>query len=1049
MDPPPPAASPPSPSPDGPAAPGAPATAGAASCKGAPVTDTADSTQADAQGGLHHAAISNPENGNEAAISTQGDSPRNSEAHLGDNSVQTTSKQSVNSDGTRKRNFQPGNKESVHVPSAGSKSHAREISVVETKDARSKFLKKSDNEDPACEDGKNADLAGISEELKENNNRSSLNSSGLKDEKRQKNRSRGKENSSHVHNTSTSQHLSLPTSTGTSGLTSMVTENHTEAPTCTGLRLKKNPDEVSLTNSFTVVNAEITDGGNLNVDSTIQKNRDEVLPGSLKEKETENVATSLGSCVLDSSQLASRNVSLMPLQTVIVDADVKTNCLHSSTEEKVYQSAVSEDVTIPSGLVSQPNISEERKNFGSGNHTREAILRTSFNSAGIEKVLPSKNQKNQSYPFNEGANFFQTGNTDPNFRADVHHRRNIYGSGGMGNLEYEFQRNQSHPFSEGGNFFQLGRADPNLRAGVHHSMDMYGLGGMGNSEYRFQRNRSHPFSEGANFFQLRRADPNLRAGVHHSMDMYGSGGIGNSEYGLQRNRLYPFDEGANFFQLGRTDPNFRAGAHHNMNIYGSGAMGNSEHGFQRNQSYPFSEGANFFQLGRADPNFRAGVHHNMNIHGSGAMRNSEHGFQRNQSYPFDEGANFFQSGRADPNFRAGVHHYMNIYGSGSMGNSEHGFQMNHSYPCDEGANFFQRGRADPNFRAGVHHSMNIYESRTMGSSDHGFQRNQSYLFNEDANFFELGRAIPNFREGVHHSMNMYGSDAKENLEHGFGRSYLDHTSTERNEMQEKERTCLSTKHNNDRISPSSLAQAYSEKLRMSFPPRDSLIGIRKKKLLILDLNGLLADINEDFHNAHMADAKVRRKLVFRRPYCDDFLNFCIKNFELGVWSSRKRKNVDSVVDILMSDFKPYLLFSWARDKCTMTGRNTLENVHKPIVLKELRKLWNKEEPGLPWKEGEFSPSNTLLVDDSPYKALRNPPHTAIFPQPFSYLNQNDNSLGPDGDLRMYLEKLVFADDVECYVGNNPFGQPFITQSDPNWNFYAEIAGKEYGALTCA
>ncbi|XP_044399176.1 uncharacterized protein [Triticum aestivum] len=1010
MDPPPPAASPPSRPPDGSAAPeaaatdaseetGVPATASAiAASKGAPVTETTDSTQADAQGGLHDTAISNPENGKEAAISTREDSPRNSEAHLGDSSVQTTSKQAANSDGTRKRNFQPGNKEAVHVPSAGSKSHAREVSVVETKDARSKFLKKSDNEDPACEDRKNADLAGISEELKENNNRSSLNSSSLKEEKRQKNRSRGKENSNHVHNTSTSHDLSLPISTGTSCLASMVTENNTEAPKCMGLRLKKNPDEVSLT----VVNAETTDGGNLNVDSTIQKNCDEVLPGPLKEKETENVATSLGSCVLDSNQWASSNVSLMPPQGVIVDADVKTNCLHSSTEEKVYQSAVSEDVTKPSDLVSQPNISEEHKNFGSGKRMREAILHTSVNSAGIEKVLPSENQKNQSYPFNEGANFFQRGNTDRNFRADVHHRRNIYGSGGMGNSEYEFQRNQSHPFSEGGNFFPLVRGDPNLRAGVHHSMDMYGSGGMGNPEYGLQRNRSYSFNEGVDFFQPRRADPNFRVDVHHSMNIYGSGAMGNSEHGFQMNQSYPFDEGANFFQPGRPDPNFRAGVHHNMNIYGSGAMGSTEHGFQRNQSYPFDEGANFFQLGRPDPNFRAGVHHNMNIYGSGAMGNSEHGFQRNQSYPFDEGANFFQLGRADPNFRAGFHHNMNIYGSGSVGNSEHGFQRNQSYPFDEGANFFQRGRPDLNFR-----------------------------------------------EGVHHSMNMYESDARRNSEHGFGRSYLDHTSTERNEMQEKERTCLSTNHNNDRISPSNLAQAYSEKLRMSFPPRDSLTGFRKKKLLILDLNGLLADINEDFHNAHMADAKVRRKLVFRRPYCDDFLNFCIKNFELGVWSSRKRKNVDSVVDILMRDFKPHLLFSWARDKCTVTGRNTLENVHKPIVLKELKKLWNKEEPGLPWKEGDFSPSNTLLVDDSPYKALRNPPHTAIFPQPFSYLNRNDNSLGPGGDLRMYLEKLVFADDVECYVRNNPFGQPFITQSDTHWNFYAEIAGKEYGALTCA
>lgn len=59
-------------------------------------------------------------------------------------------------------------------------------------------------------------------------------------------------------------------------------------------------------------------------------------------------------------------------------------------------------------------------------------------------------------------------------------------------------------------------------------------------------------------------------------------------------------------------------------------------------------------------------------------------------------------------------------------------------------------------------------------------------------------------------------------------------------------------------------------------------------------------------------------------------------------------------------------------KCTGTGFKTLENKNKPLVLKELKKLWNKEDPDLPWEQEEFSPSNTLLVDDSPYKALGNP-----------------------------------------------------------------------------
>ncbi|CAN6281331.1 unnamed protein product [Urochloa humidicola] len=281
----------------------------------------------------------------------------------------------------------------------------------------------------------------------------------------------------------------------------------------------------------------------------------------------------------------------------------------------------------------------------------------------------------------------------------------------------------------------------------------------------------------------------------------------------------------------------------------------------------------------------------------------------------------------------------------------------------------------------------------------------------------------------------------------LGKSSLDYTNMKRNGLQEQDVLCSLNDHNANYPSPSHLSEAYMEMLKLVFSPGWSL-GFPKKKLLILDLNGLLADINDDYHNAHMADAKVRGRLVFRRPYCDDFLNFCALNFELGVWSSRKKENVASVVDIIMRDFKPRLLFCWDMSKCTFTGHKTLENRYKPLVLKELKKLWNKEEPDLPWDEGDYSASNTLLVDDSPYKALRNPKHTAIFPRSYSYLNWNDNSLGPGGDLRVYLQNLAAADDVECFVRNNPFGQPFITESDPHWNFYAQIVNNGTAPLTC-
>lgn len=239
-----------------------------------------------------------------------------------------------------------------------------------------------------------------------------------------------------------------------------------------------------------------------------------------------------------------------------------------------------------------------------------------------------------------------------------------------------------------------------------------------------------------------------------------------------------------------------------------------------------------------------------------------------------------------------------------------------------------------------------------------------------------------------------------------------------------------------------LIEAHEKKIQNIYSPRGSLVRFQRKKLLILDLNGLLADINQDYHNAHLAHAKVRTKLVFRRPYCDDFLRFCFQNFELGIWSSRKRENVESVVDILMRGLKQCLLFCWDMSYCTVTGCKTIDNKDKPLVLKELKRVWNKDEPDLPWGQGEFSPSNTLLVDDSPYKALCNPPNTAIFPEPYNYMNQRDDySLGPGGDLRVYLQRIAAADNVQNFVRDNPFGQKSITESDPNWNFYVKIVDK--------
>ncbi|CAH1420947.1 unnamed protein product [Lactuca virosa] len=204
-----------------------------------------------------------------------------------------------------------------------------------------------------------------------------------------------------------------------------------------------------------------------------------------------------------------------------------------------------------------------------------------------------------------------------------------------------------------------------------------------------------------------------------------------------------------------------------------------------------------------------------------------------------------------------------------------------------------------------------------------------------------------------------------------------------------------------------------------------------KKLLIFDINGLLADIVSPRPQDVQADYYTPKRAIFKRPYLDGFLRFCFERFNVGIWSSRTKQVLYPVVDFLLGDLKKNLLFIWDNSFCTNTGMKTLEDKYKPMVFKDLRKIWLK------WVEGTFHESNTLLLDDSPYKALLNPKNTAIFPLSYSYKDRNDDFLGPNGDLRKYLEGLADTEDVKTYVEQHPFGQSAIDQTHPSWAFYAK------------
>ncbi|KAM5559614.1 hypothetical protein ABKV19_020998 [Rosa sericea] len=211
----------------------------------------------------------------------------------------------------------------------------------------------------------------------------------------------------------------------------------------------------------------------------------------------------------------------------------------------------------------------------------------------------------------------------------------------------------------------------------------------------------------------------------------------------------------------------------------------------------------------------------------------------------------------------------------------------------------------------------------------------------------------------------------------------------------------------------------------------------RKKLLVFSLHGCLIDrVYRHDNQARIPsdrspDGRYGNHLVFKRPFAEEFMQFCFERFEIGIWSSAQEKNVDGILECVMGRLRNRLSFVWDQVECTDTGFKSVENRWKPLFLKELKGLWKY----LDWK---YSESDTLLIDDKPYKALLNPPHTGIFLDSYTADNVHDNALDPKRELGKFLDGLAVAKDVQLYVKDNPFGQPAISPDHPDWNFYSTV-----------
>ncbi|KAF1002429.1 hypothetical protein AG4045_022157 [Apium graveolens] len=98
-----------------------------------------------------------------------------------------------------------------------------------------------------------------------------------------------------------------------------------------------------------------------------------------------------------------------------------------------------------------------------------------------------------------------------------------------------------------------------------------------------------------------------------------------------------------------------------------------------------------------------------------------------------------------------------------------------------------------------------------------------------------------------------------------------------------------------------------------------------KKTLILDINGILADIVPE--NVVTSSRTSKQYKILK--------NKAGKNY---------MRNLDPVIDYVFgNNYKSKLAFQWDQEHCTNTGLKVAGNNHKPLFLKEIKKLWEDPE----------------------------------------------------------------------------------------------------------
>lgn len=124
----------------------------------------------------------------------------------------------------------------------------------------------------------------------------------------------------------------------------------------------------------------------------------------------------------------------------------------------------------------------------------------------------------------------------------------------------------------------------------------------------------------------------------------------------------------------------------------------------------------------------------------------------------------------------------------------------------------------------------------------------------------------------------------------------------------------------------------------------------ERKLLILDLDETLIFGTEE-KLPREADFCVGQYFVYKRPFLNEFLEFCFEYFEVAVWTTATKPYAEGILQMILKNNQK-LQFLWTRERCTLSY-DAEEGEH--FFVKKMHKI----------RRRGYQLESVIVIDDSP------------------------------------------------------------------------------------